>query len=189
VLMRKFLIVVGVLMVAVILFLVFGRKYYTKRFSPEDHVELVDGDFRVLVFYNRPYKKGREIFGGLVPYNKVWRTGANEATWFEINQAVNFNGSILLPGRYSLWTIPGKTTWKIILNSSIPPWGIDYNSEAARDPTTDALIITSPVLSLDDAIEQFTIDLEKNEESYSLSLQWDKTYVSASFSIASSAKQ
>lgn len=179
--MRKFLIVVGILLVLVILFLVFGRKYYTKRFSPEDHAGLVDGDFNALLFYNRPFKKGREIFGSLVPYGKVWRTGANEATWFETNHDLSFQGKILKAGRYSLWTIPNEKSWEIIFNTSIPPWGIDYNSEAARNPETDALIAEVPVILNDNVVEQFLISLDKQDSAYLLSFRWDKTEVRAPF--------
>jgi hypothetical protein len=181
--MRKFLIGVGILLVLVILFLVFGRKYYTKRFSPEDHAELVDGDFNALVFYNRPFKKGREIFGALVPYGKVWRTGANEATWFEANRDLNFQGKILKAGRYSLWTIPNEKSWEIIFNTSIPPWGIDYNSEAARNPETDALIVEAPVTVSEILIEQFLISLAKQDSIYLLNFSWDRTEVRVPFQV------
>jgi hypothetical protein len=183
--MRKFLIIVGILLVLVILFLIFGRKYYTKRFSPEDHAELVDGNFEALVFYNRPFKRGREIFGGLVPYGKVWRTGANEATWFETNKTISIQGKMLKPGRYSLWTIPNETSWQVILNSTIPPWGIDYNSEAARNPDTDVLVVNVPVSSTDVAVEQFTIVLSKENNGFALDFLWDKTDVKVPFTVDS----
>ena len=187
--MRKFLIVVGILLVIVILFTLFGRKYYTKKFSPEDHTELVDGNFKALVFYNRPFKRGREIFGGLVPYNKVWRTGANEATWLQTNKSLNIMGKVLRPGRYSLWTIPNETTWQVILNSTIPPWGIDYNSEAARNPDTDVLQVEVPVKKMDTEVEQFSILISKKERGYTLNFQWDKTNVEVPFSIVSPANK
>src|SRR5690349_12951396 len=117
--MRKFLIVVGILLVAVIVFMLFGKQYYTKSFSPEDHAEFQDDNLKALVFYNRPFKRGREIFGGLVPYGKVWRTGANEASWFEVSDDIHFQGRELPAGRYSLWTIPNEKSWKVILNSVI----------------------------------------------------------------------
>ena len=81
--MKKFLIVAGVA-VALLLILGFVAKFFVnqhdKSFSPEEEVAFTSGDLNIRVFYNRPFKKGREIFGGLVPYDKVWRTGANEAT-------------------------------------------------------------------------------------------------------------
>jgi hypothetical protein len=178
---RKILLGVGILLVWVMLFLVFGRKYYTKRFSPEDHAQLIDGDFEVLVFYNRPYKRGREIFGGLVPYGKTWRTGANEATWFETNRNLYFNGQVLKKGRYSLWTVPGEKTWTIILNSEIPPWGVGYDSEAARNPITDVLQVEAPVQKQQSSTEQFTITFQKSERDYQMNLIWDKTVVPVPF--------
>ena len=187
--MRKFLIVVGVLLVVVILFMVFGKKYYTKRFSPEEYAELSDGDFEALVFYNRPFKRGREIFGSLVPYGKVWRTGANEATEFEINKSLNFQGKILKPGRYSLWTIPNENSWLVIINSFIPPWGIDHNSEAARTPATDVLVIEAPVTIADEVVEQFTIQLFKEQDRYTLNFKWDQTFVKVPFTVASPASK
>jgi len=180
---RKVLLTLGVLLVVAMLFMVFGRKYYTKRFSPEDHAALKDDQFEVLVFYNRPYKRNRQIFGGLVPYGKVWRTGANEATWFETNKNLNFGNQLLKEGRYSLWTIPNEKTWTVIFNSTIPPWGVDYNSEAARTSATDVLTIDVPVTQTNEVVEQFTITFAKIEAGYEMNFLWDKTSVTVPFSI------
>lgn len=174
---RKLLLVAGIILVFILLFLVFGRQYYTKRFSPEDHAAYSDEQVELTVFYNRPSKRGREIFGGLVPYGKVWRTGANEATWFETSRDLAFAGGTLKAGRYSLWTIPDANVWKVILNRTIPPWGVDYNSEAARDPTFDVMIVDAPVTIQQDVTEQFTITLGKANAGYSMKLKWDKTEV------------
>lgn len=180
---RKIILVIGILSVFLILFLIFGRKYYTKRFSPEDHSELVDGNLRVLVFYNRPLKRGREIFGGLVPYGVVWRTGANEATWFQTNRNLLINGEQLQAGRYSLWTIPNESSWKVIFNAEIPPWGIDYNSHAARNPKADVISMDVPVLHSDSVVQQFTISIEKTVCQYQLNLNWDRTIISVPFNL------
>jgi hypothetical protein len=178
---RKILLIFGILLVLVMLFLVFGRQYYTKRFSPEDHAAFDDGKVELTVFYNRPFKRGREIFGGLVPYGKVWRTGANEATWFETNVDLKFKEGTLKAGRYSLWTIPDVKTWKVIFNSNIPPWGVNYNSEAARDPEFDVLIVDAPVGSQPESIEQFTITINKVNDGFILNFNWDKTSVAVAF--------
>src|SRR4051812_24155040 len=118
--MRRFLIFAGITVVVIILLgsvvLYFKRKQ-TKSFSPEETISYSQDGLQVNVFYNRPYKKGRPIFGGLVPYGKVWRTGANEATTFETNKALNFEGKVLQPGKYTLWTLPTENTWTIIFNS------------------------------------------------------------------------
>ena len=79
-------------------------------------------------------KKGREIFGGLVPYNEVWRTGANEATTLTVNKDIKFGDQRLPAGTYSLWTIPQQTQWTVILNSEIPGWGVSWGAKAARNP-------------------------------------------------------
>jgi hypothetical protein len=178
---RKILLIFGILLVLVMLFMVFGRQYYTKRFSPEDHAALEDGKVELTVFYNRPFKRGREIFGGLVPYGKVWRTGANEATWFESNIDLKFNEGVLKKGRYSLWTIPDVKTWKVIFNSNIPPWGVNYNSEAARNPEFDVLIVDAPVGAPPESAEQFTITINKASVGYDISFIWDKTRVTVPF--------
>ena len=178
---RKILLIFGILLVLVMLFLVFGRQYYTKRFSPEDHSALDDGKVELTAFYNRPFKRGREIFGGLVPYGQVWRTGANEATWFETSVDLKFNEGVLKAGRYSLWTIPDVKTWKVIFNSNIPPWGITYNSEAARNPEFDVLIVDASVGTQPESSEQFTITINKSSIGYVMSFIWDKTQVDIPF--------
>src|SRR5690606_29144611 len=82
------------------------------------------------VIYSRPQKKGRDIFGDLVPYGKVWRTGANEATELDVYVPLHFGETILKPGNYTLYTIPGKDKWTIIINSEINVWGAySYNKE------------------------------------------------------------
>jgi hypothetical protein len=136
----------------------------------------------VNVFYNRPYKKGRKIFGGLVPYNKVWRTGANEATTFETNKALNFDGKILQPGKYSLWTIPKENTWTIIFNSQYGQWGINFEGEANRDPSNDILQIEATAVQQNREFEQFTISFEKSGGEAEMVLIWDKTLVAVPFS-------
>lgn len=179
---RKILLVFGILLVLVMLFLVFGRQYYTKRFSPEDHAALDDGNVELTVFYNRPSKRGREIFGQLVPFGKVWRTGANEATWFETNRDLKFSAGTLKAGRYSLWTIPDAKSWKVIFNSNIPPWGVNYNSEAARIAEFDVLVVDALVSDQLESTERFTITLAKVASDYTLNLIWDKTVIAVPFS-------
>ncbi|MFZ5999517.1 MAG: DUF2911 domain-containing protein, partial [Bacteroidota bacterium] len=120
---------------SILLLAVFGGLAYfyskTKSFSPEANVQFEDGDLKIHVFYNRPYKKGRKIFGGLEPYGKVWRTGANEATYIETNKTLDFGGGQLLkPGKYSLWTIPDEQTWTVMFNTQYPSWGVSFDGAA-----------------------------------------------------------
>lgn len=169
-----------ILIVVVILFTASyaGYKYMiseTKKASPERVANYgVDG-FKLQVKYCSPSKKGREIFGGLVPYNEVWRTGTNEATTFETNQDINFGGKRLLAGKYSMWTIPQQTQWTVILNSEIPGWGVGFDSKASRNPEKDVLKINVASLDAKSTIEQFSIRFEYN---VNMVMEWDKTKIS-----------
>lgn len=174
--LKTFLTIAGLLLVAgLVIFLIL--KYNTKAHSPEETVTFISGDLSMEVFYNRPYKKEREIFGELVPYNEVWRTGANEATTFETNKDILVDGSELEAGKYTLWTIPMKDTWKVIFNSGMYPWGINLDEKAYRDPAFDALVLETPVKTNEERLEQFTISFEEENELIFLRLAWDQTLV------------
>lgn len=183
--MKKFIIFILIgIVVIVALVAVIGivRVKNEKSLSPEDAVVFNAGDLKLRVLYNRPSKKGREIFGGLVPYGEVWRTGANESTTFETNRALIIEGSKLPAGKYSLWTIPGADTWSIIFNSQYGQWGINSKGEANRDTALDVLTVQVEPLVQDQVFEQFTIEFEKTGEEAELVLLWDKTVVAMPFS-------
>lgn len=165
------IIVVGIVLVLIL-------RYTTKAHSPEDTVSYVQEDLKLEVFYNRPFKKEREIFGQLVPYNEVWRTGANEATTFETSKDILVDGSLLKAGKYTLWTIPMETTWKVIFNSKMYPWGINLEEKAYRDPEFDALVIERPVNKRSSNLEQFTILFEESGDFIYMFLAWDDTSIS-----------
>ncbi|MFN8357826.1 MAG: DUF2911 domain-containing protein [Spirosomataceae bacterium] len=177
--MKKFVkwaaIVVGVLVV--VLFVAFKYlQYNTKKASPEATVDYKKDGLTVSVFYCQPSKKGREIFGGLVPYGKVWRTGANEATTFETNQELTIGGKKLPAGKYTLWTIPGPSEWTVIFNSKMYGWGVNMGAEASREADADVLEVKVPAETLPTVVEKFTIAVE--DPTPSLVLTWDKTKVS-----------
>ncbi len=155
----------------------FLQRYSTKAHSPEDIVHYEEDSLELEVFYNRPYKKERVIFGGLVPYGQVWRTGANEATTFTTNQDLFVDGSLLPAGKYSLWTIPDEESWKVIFNSKMYPWGIDLDEKPYREPEFDALIVEVPTQNLIDTLEQFSIYFERANDLIFLNLAWDETKV------------
>jgi hypothetical protein len=183
--MKRFLIVTGVAVAALIIlgFVAnFFVKQHTKSFSPEEEVIFEDKELNIHVFYNRPFKKGREIFGALVPYGKVWRTGANEATTFQTSKDLLFEGKTLKRGKYTLWTIPGEETWKIIFNSEYGQWGIGSDGEANRNPANDALTVDVHAVQQTREFEQFTISFEKVGEDAEMVLMWDKTLVAVPFS-------
>ncbi|MEM7186811.1 MAG: DUF2911 domain-containing protein, partial [Bacteroidota bacterium] len=129
--------IVGILLVLGLLFVFVARPILiknTKKHSPEVTQTYTIDDLEVDVFYSSPSKKGRVIFGDLVPYGEVWRTGANEATTFSTNKAVIIDGQELPAGDYTLWTIPGEEEWEIIFNSKMYPWGVRWqDSKAMRE--------------------------------------------------------
>ncbi|MEO5602259.1 MAG: DUF2911 domain-containing protein [Cyclobacteriaceae bacterium] len=183
--MKKFLIfsLIGLAIIAALVaFIGFMQLKNTKSFSPEEEVVFAQGDLRIKVFYNRPSKKGREIFGGLVPFDEVWRTGANEATTFETNQDINIEGNTLKAGKYSIWTVPREETWTIIFNSEHGQWGLNSKGQANRNEELDVLKIDVQAVKQEQVFEQFTISFEKTGGDAEMVLIWDKTVVSLPFS-------
>ena len=166
------------ILIATIMVAYFVFKTDTKSYSPEDTVSFQKGGLQLEVFYNRPYKKNREIFGGLVPYNQVWRTGANEATTFTTNQDLLVDGSFLPAGKYTLWTIPMEDSWKVIFNSAMYPWGITTDKIPSRLPEHDVLTVEIPVKKLETPVEQFTVDFQEAHNFIFMNLAWDQTLVS-----------
>ena len=102
-----------------------------KRQSPPAIMEHRFGDSKVVIKYSQPSTKGRDIYGGLVPYGEVWRTGANEATKF-ITDTISIEGQIVPAGTYAFFTIPGEEEWTIILNSEANQWGA-YKYDESKD--------------------------------------------------------
>ncbi|NSL89142.1 DUF2911 domain-containing protein [Chitinophaga solisilvae] len=125
------------------------------------------------VIYSRPQTKGREIFGNLEEYGKLWRLGANEATEIEFFRPVIIAGKNIPKGRYSLYAIPTEKTWTIILNRETDIWGA-FKYDERKDLVRTAL----PVMSLDTPVEAFTMAFEKGEPGANLVIAWDKVSVS-----------
>lgn len=106
------------------------------------------GGANITISYGSPSVKGRKIWGELVPYGKAWRAGANEATIFETDKAINVGGKDLPAGKYSLFAVPGENEWQFIFNSQTGQWGIKRGGEANRDPANDVLTVSAkPVKS------------------------------------------
>ena len=171
--MKKVLYIVGALIIVVIVTL-FALRLYTKSHSPYEEVSYNDN---LTIKYSRPFKSDRKIFGELVPFDKVWRTGANEATIFSTTQDIKFGGQDLKAGEYSLWTIPGKDSWTIILNSETGQWGISMASEANKRAENDVLSVVTPVVLSDKVFEQLTINFEEIHDELELIILWDQTMV------------
>ncbi|NJL14727.1 MAG: DUF2911 domain-containing protein [Microscillaceae bacterium] len=170
--MKKFLLIISLLIVLVLATL-YGMRRYTRSFSPSETIQFEKGDFKLMLSYCRPYKKGRKIFGGLVPYGEVWRTGANEATEISFSGPVQFGGQSLPAGRYTLFTIPGPEQWVIILNKTVKQWGA-FNYK----PEYDILRTNASPEALPQPVEQFTIQFLPTEQGVDLQLIWDQIRLS-----------
>jgi hypothetical protein len=125
------------------------------------------------VDYSRPSMKGRTIFGGIVPYGQVWRTGANAATRVTFSTDVKLNGNDIPAGSYALFTIPGEDEWTVILSKKADQFGaFEYNTN------DDVVRFQVTPVSLDENIETFTIEFNHiRDESAILNLIWEKTVV------------
>src|SRR5205814_9186963 len=97
--------------------------------SPPDTLKTTIGGANLTVAYSRPLKRGRVIFGNLVPWNQVWRTGANAATMFTTDKDLAFGSTVIPAGKYTLWTVPAPTGAKLIFNSETGQWGTDYHAD------------------------------------------------------------
>ena len=143
----------------------------TPQASPKGEIEQAVGIMNVSVEYSRPGIKDRTIFGGLVPYGEVWRTGANEATKITFSDDVKVEGHPVPAGSYALYTIPGKNEWTIILNSKVN-WGTEYDSK------DDFLRFAVKPEAAGRTIETFTISIgDITDNAARVELAWENTLV------------
>jgi len=156
-----------ILSITVVL-LAFGAFAQDRPLSPPAKAEGKVGNATITVDYGAPSMRGREIFGGLVPYDKVWRTGANAATTL-VTDADIVLGDLEVPkGTYTLFTIPGKDEWTLIVSSETGQWGSRY------DEAKDFGRTKMKVKALDEAVETFEIRVKSD----ALTLAWEKTKAS-----------
>ncbi|WP_064198250.1 MULTISPECIES: DUF2911 domain-containing protein [Emticicia] len=141
--------------------------------SPSASVSQTIGFAKVTIDYSRPSVKGRKIFGDLVPYAKVWRTGANKITSIQFDQDVHINGALMKAGSYGLYTIPNKNEWTIILNRDDKQWGA-YGYDINKDVIRFNVQPTKPQTFA----EQMSIDfIDFNATSAYVSIKWENTEV------------
>lgn len=140
--------------------------------SPTQTVQQDFGISTVQLIYSRPGMRGRKIFGDLVPYGKVWRTGANSATRIKFNDDVTIGGQALKAGEYALFTIPNENEWDVIINKGTANWGTEYKQE------DDLVRVKVKPARLNDAVETFTMQFDNvKPASADLKIMWDKTAV------------
>ncbi|MBO6523854.1 MAG: DUF2911 domain-containing protein [Balneolaceae bacterium] len=141
---------------------------YTERSSPLKSYEIQSEDQTILICYGSPSVKGRKIFGDLVPYNRLWRFGANEPTRIYTSSDLVIGEVVVPKGRYSMYAIPGEESWEIFISESTFHWG-NWISESVRDQEIGSFEVVPETNS--NFVESFTISSEED----TLIIEWEST--------------
>ncbi len=145
----------------------------SKRPSPPGTAEVTLKGKKITIEYSRPFMKGRKIMGDVVPYGKVWRTGANEATALTTEADLSIGGTNVPAGKYTLYTLPSEGTWKLIINKQTGQWGTAYKEDQ------DLARVDMEKSKLSEPVEQFTVSFkQKGADAADLVLQWETTQLS-----------
>jgi hypothetical protein len=157
------------------------RRWTEKSFAPRtfrDTARLVLENKKIEVDYWRPYRRNRQIFGAVVPWDRVWRTGANNATQLRSDNDLEFNGNKLNSGKYSIWTYPTEDGWQLILNKKADVWGTEYDS------TANIFRVPLNVEKTEIAVEILSISLlPGNNDTARLLIEWEYYRAWADFKI------
>jgi|SRR5271169_278958 len=174
--MRKAIAVVSVfcLGLALFVFASHARQDKSTRPSPPANATLdLGGGKSVTIDYSSPRVKGRKIFGGLVPFGQVWRAGANDATTFVTTADITAGGANVPAGNYTIFTIPNKDKWTLIISKKTGEWGTNY-----AGPSEDLARVDMKVSTLPSPVENFTISFDKSGTGGTLNLDWETTRAS-----------
>jgi hypothetical protein len=152
--------------------------------SPASKLKQVVGMTDVVVEYSRPSKKGRTIFGDLVPYDKLWRTGANARTKITFGDDVNFGGTDVKAGSYGLLTKPGASSWEVILYAEADGGGLPQK----WDDSKVAAKVSAPITPMPFSVETFTITIDDlSDNGANLGMLWDQVYVGVKIGVGADA--
>lgn len=155
-----------------------ARQDKSKRPSPPATAKCdLEGGKSIIVDYSSPRAKGRKIFGELIPYGEPWRTGANEATTFVTTADLMVGGQHVPAGSYTLFTIPNKDKWTLIISKKTKEWGIPYpgaDSDLAR--------VDMKASATSGPVENFTIAFDKGAKGCTMSMEWENTRASVDIS-------
>jgi len=174
--MRKLLVICSLLTLGLALFVSSNLRAQdkSKRPSPPAQAKFdLGGGATITIDYSSPRVKGRKIFGELVPYGQVWRTGANEATTFVASVDLTVGGAKVPAGSYTLFTIPDKDKWTLIISKKTGEWGTNYPG-----PSEDLVRVEMKASSLPKSVEDFTISFDKTGAGATLNFDWDTTRAS-----------
>jgi len=173
---KRIFIIIGLILVGAVAYFVYGI-LTTRSHSPSETQTISHQGLDVKVVYCRPYKKGRLIFGeekdkALVPYEKYWRLGANEATEITFSKDVTFGDKAVQAGSYRMYAIPKPNSWQITLNSELGKFGYFEPNYAL-----DVVKVDAPLAAAPQETEQFTITFEPDSSGVNMDMVWDKTLV------------
>ncbi|MFD0749688.1 DUF2911 domain-containing protein [Mucilaginibacter calamicampi] len=173
--MKKVLQLVATTCFAVAILLTTSTAFAQQRTSPRDSVSAKIGGANIKINYGSPAVDNRTVWGGLVPYDKMWRAGANQATTFTTDKEVTIEGKKLPAGKYTLFATPTANEWKITFNSEVGQWGIKRDGTANEDPAKDVLVV-----SVKPKAAPMTERLKYVTSASGFSLVWEKVEVPVS---------
>jgi len=127
----------------------------------------------ISIEYSSPSVKGRKIFGGLLPYDKIWRAGANKATVFTTDKKITVEGKSLAAGSYSVYMTPGVKTWKVIFNSETGQWGTTHGGESTHDAAKDVIVVEVKPAKTKALVESLKYEVTAK----GVALSWENTLV------------
>lgn len=177
--MKKLLVIGSLLsLMLVCSFVVTAQQDKSKRPSPPEQAKWdLGGGKAVTIDYSSPRAKGRKIYGELVPYGQVWRTGANEATALVTPADLTIGGTAVPAGSYTIFTVPNKDKWTLVISKKTGEWGTDYPGQA-----NDLARIDMKVSALPSPVDNFTISFEKAGNGANLNIDWETTRASVAVS-------
>jgi hypothetical protein len=143
--------------------------------NKSDSVQVTIGNTSIKINYSRPSMRGRAILGEVIPWNRIWRTGANRATKITVSHPLEFDGRVLEAGQYSIFTLPSQTGWTMIFNNEANIWGTEYN------PAHDVLRVPMQVEQLKEPVELMTIEVVPTAKGGSINVIWERVKASAHF--------
>ena len=172
-----------------------SRDQLAQRPSPYDSVLARVGNMEARICYSRPIARGRVIFGGLVPYDMLWRTGANEPTTIHLPFPAEIAGITIDPGKYSIYTVPSTREWVVVVNASTSQGGLtrdegqfrnQYVPEVRAQEVGRSLVMSEPA---GEHVEQFTIRSEQTgSDSAHIVLEWERTRVRIPVRVSSATR-
>ena len=171
---KKLAVVASLAVLLVTAFVVLGQQDKSKRPSPPAQAKYdLGGGQTITIDYSSPRAKGRKIYGGIVPFGQIWRTGANESTTFVTTVDLNVGGTTVPAGNYTIFTVPNEDKWQLVISKKTGEWGTDYPG-----PSNDLARVDMKVSKLPSPVEDFTISFEKAGSGANLNIDWETTRAS-----------